>query len=84
MARAVRGPFPYQPKESQMAKAADDTSGVPSVMVRLLRSHWIGPERHDPGEEIIVPLNDQPDGTKGALTLLSKGVAERTDELKAE
>jgi hypothetical protein len=67
-----------------MAKSADDTPGVPSVMVRLLRSHWIGEERHDPPEEIIVPLDDQPDGTKGARTLLSKGVAERTDALKAE
>ena len=66
-----------------MAKSTDDT-GVPSVLVRLLRAHWTGEERHEPGEEIIVPLNDQPDGTKGALTLLTKGVAERTDELKAE
>ena len=53
-----------QPKES-------------GIIVELKRAHWIGEERHEPGELIEVDLDT-------ALRLLSNGVATRTDPLKAD
>jgi hypothetical protein len=43
----------------------------------LKRAHWIGTERHEPGELIEVDLDT-------ALKLCSNGVATRTDPLKAD
>jgi len=50
---------------------------VASVKVVLKRSHWIGEERHDPPEVLSVDIDT-------AMRLIEKGVAGRTDPLKAE
>lgn len=56
----------------------DDTKTAPStVIVELKRAHWIGEERHDPGELIEVDIDT-------ALKLTSNGVATRTDPIKAD
>jgi len=47
------------------------------IIVELKRAHWIGTERHEPGELIEVDLDT-------ALKLCSNGVATRTDPLKAD
>lgn len=56
-----------------MADKKDDT---PKVIVELKRAHWIGEDRHEPGELIEVDIDT-------ALLLTSNGVATRTDPLKA-
>lgn len=57
--------------------AKDDTPKEPGIIVELKRAHWIGEERHNPGELIEVDLDT-------ALKLIELGVAGRTDPLKAE
>lgn len=48
-----------------------------TVIVELKRAHWIGEERHEPGELLEVDIDT-------ALRLISSGVATRTDPLKAD
>lgn len=48
-----------------------------TVSILLKRDHWIGEERHKAGEKLDVSLDD-------ALRLIERGVAGRTDPLKAE
>jgi len=63
-----------------MAKDTGDITtdaSTPSVLVKLNRAHWVGEERHNPPEEIIVSLDD-------ALRMIELGVASRTDKLRAE
>lgn len=56
--------------------ATDKKDDGPKIVVELKRAHWIGEERHDPGELIEVDIDT-------ALKLTSNGVATRTDPLKA-
>ena len=55
--------------------AADKTEK--KIIVELKRAHWLGEERHEPGELLEVDLDT-------ALRLISNGVATRTDALKAD
>lgn len=48
-----------------------------TVIVELKRAHWIGEERHNPGELLEVDIDT-------ALRLVERGVAGRTDPLKAD
>jgi len=52
------------------------TAPAATVIIRLDRAHWIGMERHDPPEEIEVPLEE-------AVRLIAAGTASRTDPLRA-
>lgn len=54
-----------------------DKKDTKTVIVELKRAHWAGEERHNPGELLEVDIDT-------ALTLISNGVATRTDSLKAE
>lgn len=56
--------------------AATDKSDGKKVIVELKRAHWIGEERHEPGELLEVDFDK-------ALELIENGVAGRTDPLKA-
>ena len=55
----------------------DDAPKEPGIIVELKRAHWIGEERHDPGELLEVDIDT-------ALRLVERGVAARTDPLKAD
>lgn len=48
-----------------------------TIPVLLKRAHWVGEERHEPGEVLEVTLEE-------ALRLIEAGVAGRTDTLKAD
>ena len=50
---------------------------VPTVIVELKRAHWVGEERHNPGELLEVDIDT-------ALKLTSNGVATRTDPIRPE
>jgi hypothetical protein len=55
----------------------DEAPKAPGIIVELKRAHWIGEDRHEPGELIEVDIDT-------ALKLVENGVAGRTDPLKAE
>lgn len=73
-------PFHGWNEEQLTAKLAEDAPEpvptVPMIEVQLKRSHWIGEDRHDAPERIMVTLDE-------ALRLIENGVAGRTDPLKA-
>lgn len=75
MGLAFARAFFFTPTQ-EAALAADPKSDGKKVTVELKRAHWIGEDRHEPGELIEVDYDK-------ALDLIENGVAGRTDPLKA-